>query len=116
MRSALEAYRRDRPTVRAIFMGTRRTDPHCEFLTHFSPTDKDWPQFMRVNPVIDWHYVEIWAVSCPNSPSLIAPRGFGAQLHRRERHDFADRSYSLSATSKSPFAACTSKASHRWAA
>jgi FAD synthetase len=63
MRSALEAYLHDRPTVKAIFMGTRRTDPHCEFLTHFSPTDKDWPQFMRVNPVIDWHYVEIWAVS-----------------------------------------------------
>jgi hypothetical protein len=63
MRSALEAYIQDRPTVKAIFMGTRRTDPHCEFLTHFSPTDKDWPQFMRVNPVIDWHYVEIWAVS-----------------------------------------------------
>lgn len=63
MRKALEAYRHDRPAVKAIFMGTRRTDPHCEFLTHFSPTDKDWPQFMRVNPVIDWHYVEIWAVS-----------------------------------------------------
>jgi FAD synthetase len=63
MRPALEAYLRDRPAVKAIFMGTRRTDPHCEFLTHFSPTDEDWPQFMRVNPVIDWHYVEIWAVS-----------------------------------------------------
>ncbi|OIW28903.1 phosphoadenosine phosphosulfate reductase [Coniochaeta ligniaria NRRL 30616] len=61
MRSALEAYILDRPDVKAIFMGTRRTDPHCESLTHFSPTDKDWPQFMRVNPVIDWHYVEIWA-------------------------------------------------------
>lgn len=63
MRPALEAYLRDRPTVKAIFLGTRRTDPHSEFLTPFSPTDKDWPQFMRVNPVLDWHYVEIWAVS-----------------------------------------------------
>lgn len=72
MRGALEAYLRDRPSVKAIFMGTRRTDPHCEFLTHFSPTDKDWPQFMRVNPVIDWHYVEIWAVSAiiPHTSAL----------------------------------------------
>jgi FAD synthetase len=61
MRPALEAYLRDRPAVKAIFLGTRRTDPHSESLTAFSPTDKDWPQFMRVNPVLDWHYVEIWA-------------------------------------------------------
>ncbi|KAM7199384.1 hypothetical protein V8F20_005779 [Naviculisporaceae sp. PSN 640] len=60
MRPALEAYLSERPTVKAVFMGTRRTDPHSEFLEHFSPTDKGWPQFMRVNPVIDWHYTEIW--------------------------------------------------------
>lgn len=63
IRLALKAYMSDRPAVKAIFMGTRRTDPHSEFLTHFSPTDKDWPQLMRVNPMIDWHYAEIWAVS-----------------------------------------------------
>ncbi|KAK3934659.1 3'-phosphoadenosine 5'-phosphosulfate sulfotransferase [Diplogelasinospora grovesii] len=61
MRPALEAYLGDRPGVKAIFMGTRRTDPHSEFLEHFTPTDADWPQFMRVNPIIDWHYAEIWA-------------------------------------------------------
>lgn len=63
MRPALEAYLLDRPAIRAIFLGTRRTDPHGEFLSHFNPTDAGWPQFMRIHPVIDWHYVEIWAVS-----------------------------------------------------
>jgi FAD synthetase len=63
MRPALEAYLNDRPAIKAVFLGTRRTDPHGEFLTHFDPTDAGWPQFMRVHPVIDWHYVEIWAVS-----------------------------------------------------
>jgi FAD synthetase len=63
MRPALEAYLKEKTSVKAIFVGTRRTDPHGEFLTHFDPTDKDWPQFMRVHPVIDWHYAEIWAVS-----------------------------------------------------
>jgi FAD synthetase len=63
MRPALEAYLADKPNVKAVFMGTRRTDPHCENLTHFKPTDKDWPQFMRINPVIDWHYADIWTVS-----------------------------------------------------
>ncbi|KAK4650899.1 3'-phosphoadenosine 5'-phosphosulfate sulfotransferase [Podospora pseudocomata] len=61
MRPALEAYLLDRPAIRAIFLGTRRTDPHGEFLSHFNPTDAGWPQFMRIHPVIDWHYVEIWA-------------------------------------------------------
>ncbi|KAI9170842.1 putative FAD synthase [Paramyrothecium foliicola] len=61
MRKGLEVYLGDRPNVRAIFVGTRRTDPHGENLKHFDPTDAGWPDFMRVHPVIDWHYTEIWA-------------------------------------------------------
>jgi len=75
MRPALEAYLGERKAVKAIFMGTRRTDPHCELLTHFSPTDKDWPQFMRINPMIDWHYTEIWTVSNFSYP-LFPPLAF----------------------------------------
>lgn len=69
MRAALEVYLGEKTGVKAIFVGTRRTDPHGEFLTHFDPTDNGWPQFVRIHPVIDWHYAEIWAVSafflCP---------------------------------------------------
>ncbi|KAL8382096.1 hypothetical protein RB595_006065 [Gaeumannomyces hyphopodioides] len=61
MRPALHAYLASRPAVRAVFVGTRRTDPHGQDLTHFDPTDPGWPPFMRVHPVIDWHYAEIWA-------------------------------------------------------
>ncbi|KAK3498044.1 uncharacterized protein B0T23DRAFT_334564 [Neurospora hispaniola] len=60
MRQALDCYLDEKPHVKAVFMGTRRTDPHSEFLASFTPTDKGWPQFMRINPVLDWHYVEIW--------------------------------------------------------
>lgn len=63
MRPALDAYLADEKDVKAILMGTRRTDPHSEDLGHFSPTDPDWPQFMRVNPVIDWHYADVWTAS-----------------------------------------------------
>lgn len=63
MRAALSEYLKERPRLRAVFVGTRRTDPHGAALTHFDPTDEGWPEFMRVHPVIDWHYAEIWAVS-----------------------------------------------------
>lgn len=65
MRDAFADYLKDQPSVKAIFVGTRRTDPHGEHLKHFDPTDHGWPSFMRIHPVIDWHYVEIWTVSWP---------------------------------------------------
>ncbi|KAL7810497.1 hypothetical protein V8C44DRAFT_358725 [Trichoderma aethiopicum] len=61
MKKGLEVFKAQNPSVRAIFVGTRRTDPHGENLKHFDPTDEGWPDFMRIHPVIDWHYTEIWA-------------------------------------------------------
>lgn len=63
MKAAFADYLRDIPSVKAILVGTRRTDPHGEHLKHFDPTDHGWPKFMRIHPVIDWHYVDIWTVS-----------------------------------------------------
>jgi len=65
MKEALKLYLEEHKNVKAILVGTRRTDPHGQLLTHFDPTDKGWPPFTRVHPIIDWHYAEIWAVGCP---------------------------------------------------
>ena len=62
MKAAFADYLRDTPSVKAILVGTRRTDPHGQHLKHFDPTDSGWPPFVRIHPVIDWHYVEIWTV------------------------------------------------------
>ncbi|KAL6244171.1 3'-phosphoadenosine 5'-phosphosulfate sulfotransferase [Rhinocladiella similis] len=59
-RDAFALYLSSHPSVKAIFVGTRRTDPHGAHLTHFDPTDHNWPAFMRIHPVIDWHLSEIW--------------------------------------------------------
>ena len=74
MKAAFEDYLAEKKEVRAIFVGTRRTDPHGGSLTSFDATDHGWPPFMRVHPVIDWHYVEIWGVRARRSlrnPSLL---------------------------------------------
>lgn len=60
LRSSFENYLNLNPGVKAIFVGTRRTDPHGAKLTHFDRTDSGWPDFVRIHPVIDWHYAEIW--------------------------------------------------------
>jgi len=63
MKAAFADYLAQNPHVKSIFVGTRRTDPHGANLTFFDETDHGWPEFMRCQPVIDWHYNEIWAVS-----------------------------------------------------
>lgn len=60
IKSGLESFIQQNPEVKAILVGTRRTDPFAQHIQHFSPTDPGWPQFMRVNPVIDWEYSHIW--------------------------------------------------------
>ncbi|KAL2222284.1 hypothetical protein M432DRAFT_216824 [Thermoascus aurantiacus ATCC 26904] len=61
LRSAFASYLARNPAIRAIFVGTRRTDPHGATLSHFDRTDRGWPDFVRIHPVIDWRYAEIWA-------------------------------------------------------
>ncbi|KAL9108446.1 MAG: hypothetical protein Q9227_006780 [Pyrenula ochraceoflavens] len=60
IRDAFATYLSIHPRIKAIFVGTRRTDPHGGKLTHFDPTDRGWPSFMRVHPVVDWKLAEIW--------------------------------------------------------
>ncbi|KAJ8965687.1 hypothetical protein NQ314_003969 [Rhamnusium bicolor] len=49
-----------KPNLKACLMGTRRTDPFSNDLKIFQMTDSDWPQVMRVSPLLDWHYSDIW--------------------------------------------------------
>jgi len=49
-----------RDGIKAVFMGTRRTDPHGANLEYFTPTDKGWAPCMRINPLLDWSYHDIW--------------------------------------------------------
>lgn len=60
MKEGLKDYLDSQDKVKAIFIGTRRTDPYSSHLTDFNMTDGGWPEIMRIHPVLDWDYVDIW--------------------------------------------------------
>lgn len=41
-------------------MGQRKGDPGTEDMTHFTSSTPGWPQFMRINPAMDWKYHHVW--------------------------------------------------------
>jgi len=47
--------------VRGVLMGTRTGDPDAVQLKGpFSPTSLSWPPAMRVCPILDWTYPQVW--------------------------------------------------------
>lgn len=44
----------------AFVLGTRQGDPNCGKQGNFAPSSSYMPAFMRVNPVIEWTYGQIW--------------------------------------------------------
>lgn len=61
MKDCLTELKHIDPLINNIIIGTRRTDSvYFEKMAHFSPTDNDWPAFMRTSPILDWTYHEVW--------------------------------------------------------
>lgn len=41
-------------------MGNRSTDPWSQNLKALDPSSDGWPAFMRVFPILDWSYGDVW--------------------------------------------------------
>ena len=52
---------RSKPRPLAFVLGTRRGDPNCGDQKAFEPSSDWMPPFMRVNPILDWTYGDVWA-------------------------------------------------------
>ncbi|XP_021666527.2 uncharacterized protein LOC110654742 isoform X2 [Hevea brasiliensis] len=59
-KSGLENLLKANP-IKAIFLGVRIGDPTAVGQEQFSPSSPGWPPFMRVNPILDWSYRDVWA-------------------------------------------------------
>ncbi|XP_033645729.1 FAD synthase-like [Asterias rubens] len=60
IKSALGVLQEQHPEIKAVLMGTRMSDPYTDNLSAFTMTDSDWPQFMRINPMLHWTYHDVW--------------------------------------------------------
>ena len=60
LKGSLSEFRTQFPAVKAVLMGTRNVDPNSEQLHFFQTTDSDWPNFMRVMPILSWTYSDVW--------------------------------------------------------
>ncbi|CAN6576636.1 unnamed protein product [Malus baccata var. baccata] len=60
-KSGLEDLLKSKP-IKAIFLGVRIGDPTAVGQEQFSPSSVGWPPFMRVNPILDWSYRDVWAL------------------------------------------------------
>ncbi|KRX01185.1 hypothetical protein PPERSA_03689 [Pseudocohnilembus persalinus] len=48
--------------LKSVIMGNRKNDPYCEKMEKLDPSDYDkgYPAFMRINPIINWQYNQVW--------------------------------------------------------
>lgn len=46
--------------IKVIVVGIRYADPYGSQLQYEQTTDHDWPEFLRVHPVLHWNYVDVW--------------------------------------------------------
>ncbi|KAL1129079.1 hypothetical protein AAG570_013610 [Ranatra chinensis] len=60
IKEALATLLKEKPSWKAVLMGTRRSDPFSDHLSTFQETDAGWPKLLRVHPLLDWSYQDVW--------------------------------------------------------
>ncbi|CAH0727971.1 unnamed protein product, partial [Brenthis ino] len=67
MKSTLQNILEEDIKLKACLLGTRRTDPYSGELKFMQKTDSHWPQIVRVSPLLNWSYHQIWSYILQNN-------------------------------------------------
>ena len=46
--------------LKFAILGNRRGDPWSDEIGELEPSSPGWPDFVRVHPVLEWSYHEVW--------------------------------------------------------
>ena len=60
----------DEYKLEGVIMGTRKSDPYSSELCHLSPTQNDWPYIIRILPILNWEYNDVWVYIDKNNISM----------------------------------------------
>lgn len=60
IKHGLKTYIDIHPRIQAIFVGTRQSDSRNKALEFIQYTDPDWPQIVRVHPMLYWTFQDVW--------------------------------------------------------
>ncbi|CAI2327550.1 unnamed protein product [Caenorhabditis sp. 36 PRJEB53466] len=61
LKTGLAALKVQRPSIIPVLMGSRATDPNGKYMkTPVEWTDADWPRVLRVCPILNWTYTDVW--------------------------------------------------------
>lgn len=61
MSEAFRQFLKMNPETKGIVIGIRHTDPFAQNLLPIQRTDPDWPDFMRLQPLLHWKLANIWS-------------------------------------------------------
>ena len=94
-----------RPRPLAFVLGTRVGDPNCGEQKAFEPSSSWMPPFMRVNPILDWSYGDVWTFlrtfdlpycrGAVRGPRLDARRGAARRFREPRRPRYGRHSVRL---------------------
>ncbi|KAJ3442898.1 fad synthase [Anaeramoeba flamelloides] len=51
---------KNNPTRKGIILGTRFADLNGKKQPVFAPTDDNWPEAIRISPIMQWNYSDVW--------------------------------------------------------